>query len=206
MCVQYLPTSNKAWVKSKFNLELPDSPILDIFPAQSSPIILQSHTSHRTAIGFAKFGLLPNWAKDSSFGKMTYNARIETVSTKPSYRKAWKRRQFGLVLADAFYEPNYQSGKSVRQAIRSKNSEPLAIASIWDTWTDNKTGELTTSFSMLTINADEHPFMKQFHKPEEEKRTIVPLSPELHVQWLSATTDEAYALLITENMVELCMV
>ena len=206
MCVQYLPTSNKVWIKNKFNLDLPVSPIVDVFPTQSSPIILRSHTSHRTAIGIARFGLLPKWAKDASFGKMTYNARIETVSTKPSYSKAWKNRQFGLVLADAFYEPNYQSGKSVRQAIRSKNSEPLAIACIWDTWTDNQTGELTTSFSMLTINADEHPFMKQFHKPEEEKRTIVPLRPEFQDQWLSAKNDEAYALLITENMVELCLV
>ncbi len=205
MCVQYLPTSNATWVKSKFNLDLPSSPVIDIYPTQSSPIILRSHTSHRTAIGLARFGLLPVWAKDPSFGKKTYNARIETVSEKPSYRKAWQRRQFGLVLADAFYEPNYQTGKAVRQAIRSKNFEPLAIASIWDTWADIDTGELITSFSLLTINANDHPLMNQFHKPEDEKRTIVPLRVDLFSNWLSATTEEALDLLKTENMVELCM-
>ena len=205
MCVQYLPTSNATWVKSKFNLDLPSSPVVDIFPTQSSPIILRSHTSHRTAIGLARFGLLPVWAKDPSFGKKTYNARIETVSEKPSYRKAWESRRFGLVLADAFYEPNYQTGKAVRQAIRSKNFEPLAIASIWDTWADIDTGELITSFSLLTINANDHPLMNQFHKPEDEKRTIVPLRVDLFSNWLSATTEEALDLLKTENMVELCM-
>ena len=203
MCVQYLPTSNATWVKKKFNLDLPTSQIVDIFPTQSSPVILRSQISHRTAIGLARFGLLPVWAKDSSFGKKTYNARVETVSEKPSYRKAWKNRQFGLVLADAFYEPNYQTGKSVRQAIRAKNFEPLAIASIWDTWTEIDTGELITSFSLLTINADEHPLMNQFHKPGEEKRTIVPLRIEFCDQWLSATTDEAFELLSTNNMDEL---
>jgi putative SOS response-associated peptidase YedK len=205
MCVQYLPTSNATWVKNKFNLDLPSSPVVDIFPTQSSPIILRSHTSQRTAIGLARFGLLPVWAKDPSFGKKTYNARIETVSEKPSYRKAWESRRFGLVLADAFYEPNYQTGKAVRQAIRSKNFEPLAIASIWDTWADIDTGELITSFSLLTINANEHPLMRQFHKPEDEKRTIVPLRVDLFSNWLSATTEEALELLKTENMVELCM-
>jgi hypothetical protein len=205
MCVQFLPTSNAAWVKNKFNLDLPSNPIVDIFPTQSSPVILRSHTSHRTAIGLARFGLLPVWAKDPSFGKKTYNARVETVSEKPSYRKAWKNRQFGLVLAEAFYEPNYQTGKSVRQAIRAENFEPLAIASIWDTWTDINTGELITSFSLLTMNAHEHPLMNQFHKPEDEKRTVVPLRTALFNDWLSATTEEALELLKIENMVELCV-
>ena len=205
MCVQFLPTSNAAWVKNKFNLDLPSNPIVDIFPTQSSSVILRSHTSQRTAIGLARFGLLPVWAKDPSFGKKTYNARVETVSEKPSYRKAWKNRQFGLVLAEAFYEPNYQTGKAVRQAIRAENFEPLAIASIWDTWTDINTGELITSFSLLTMNADEHPLMNQFHKPEDEKRTVVPLRTALFNDWLSATTEEALELLKIENMVELCV-
>jgi putative SOS response-associated peptidase YedK len=205
MCVQYLPTSNAAWVKSKFNLDLPSSQVVDIFPTQSSPLILQSHSSKRTAIGMARFGLLPVWAKDLSFGKKTYNARVETVDKKPSYCKAWKKRQFGLVLADVFYEPHYQTGKALRQGICAENFEPLAIASIWDTWTDIDTGELITSFSLLTINADEHPLMNQFHKPEDEKRTIVPLRMELFNKWLSATTEEAFKLLKIDSMVELCM-
>jgi putative SOS response-associated peptidase YedK len=37
---------------------------------------------------------------------------------------------------------------------------PFGIASIWDTWTDPASGELVTSFSMLTVNADEHPLMR----------------------------------------------
>jgi hypothetical protein len=29
---------------------------------------------------------------------------------------------------------------------------------------------------MLTINADDHPFMRQYHKPEDEKRMVVILN------------------------------
>ena len=205
MCVQYLPTSNESWVKKKFQLDLPSSALGDVFPCQESPLILRSHLSLRTAIGLARFGLIPQWANDSGFGKKTYNARVETVHQKPSYRKAWERRQYGLVLADAFYEPIYQSGKAIRQAVQSENKEPLAIASIWDTWRDINTKKLITSFSFLTINAEKHPLMSRFHRTDEEKRTIVPLRSDLFDQWLSATTSDAFKLLNTENMVKLCI-
>jgi hypothetical protein len=29
---------------------------------------------------------------------------------------------------------------------------------------------------MLTINADDHPFMRHYHKPEDEKRMVVILN------------------------------
>jgi hypothetical protein len=44
---------------------------------------------------------------------------------------------------------------------------------------------------MLTVNADEHPVMKQFHKANDEKRTPVILAPSQFHQWLSA--DQAVA-------------
>jgi len=43
------------------------------------------------------FGLVPHWGDPVKLSRMTYNARTETVSEKPSFRNAWKRRQFGLI-------------------------------------------------------------------------------------------------------------
>jgi hypothetical protein len=48
---------------------------------------------------------------------------------------------------------------------------------------------------MLTINAASHPFMKRFHKPEDEKRTVVPMRAELFHSWLNATPKTALELL-----------
>jgi len=39
---------------------------------------------------------------------------------------------------------------------------------------------------MLTINADEHPLMRDFHKPAEEKRMVVILPESSYEAWLSA--------------------
>ena len=203
MCVQYLTTVNVDWVKTHFDLELPTTHAHDVFPTYPGAIILKSHNTQRTAIGLARFGLIPSWAKDDAFGRKTYNARAETVSEKPSYKAAWGKRHYALVLADAFYEPSYETGKAVRTSIRQMNHEPMAIAAIWDTWTEPATGELIASFSMLTINADDHPLMKRLHKPEDEKRTVVPLKPELFKDWLNATPETAQELLSLNSIPEL---
>ena len=205
MCVQYLTTINTDWVKTHFDLDLPASSAHDVFPTYPGPIILKSHNTDRTAIGMARVGLLPSWAKEETFGRKTYNARAETVAEKPSYRHAWTKRHYALVLADAFYEPCYESGKAVRTAIKQINQDPMAIASIWDTWTEPETGELIVSFSMLTIEAGAHPVMNRMHKPEDEKRTVVPLRPELFDAWLNATPEDAQSLLQLSSIPELAI-
>jgi putative SOS response-associated peptidase YedK len=59
------------------------------------------------------------------------------------------------------------------------------------------------SFSMLTVNADAHPVMCQFHKPADEKRTPVIIAPELHAAWLGADPAKAAELMRWEHMPEL---
>src|SRR5450759_4915544 len=50
-----------------------------------------------------RWGLVPFWAKDVSIGRRLINARAETVSTKPAFRRAFARRRC-LLPADGFYE------------------------------------------------------------------------------------------------------
>lgn len=47
--------------------------------------------------------------------------------------------------------------------------EPMAIAGLWSSWRSPK-GDLVYSYTMLTINADDHPLMRLFHKPADEMR------------------------------------
>ena len=59
-----------------------------------------------------------------------------------------------------------------------------------------KIGEqIIRSMTMLTINADDHPFMSQFHKPKDEKRSIVVIEPEHLKDWLNMTHESAFELL-----------
>ena len=161
---------------------------------------MKSQQSGRVACGLARFGLIPAWAKDEKISRHTYNARCETVAEKPSFRMAWRKRQFCLILADNFYEPNYATGKAVRWRIQTQEPNPFGIAGIWEKWTDPVTGELVVSFSMLTVNADEHEVMRKFHKPEDEKRTPVIIRQENYIQWLGADVTNATQMLSRAGM------
>ena len=139
---------------------------------------------------------MPHWAEvKKKFGLRTYNARSETVHEKPSYRKAWSERRFGLVIIESFYEPSWETGKAVRWRIKRADTQPVAVASIWERFIDKETGEIIFSFSMLTVNANGHPVMKHFHKPEDEKRSVVVLNEHEYLPWLNADTNQARSML-----------
>ena len=204
MCINFTPTRKSSWVKAQFGVELPasDYPV-EAYPGYGAPIVVKSHNTDRVACGLAKFGLIPSWAKDSKISRHTYNARSETVREKPSFRQAWKQRRYAIAILDNFYEPSYVSGKAERWRIELESQDPFGIASLWDTWTDPSTGELVTSFTMLTVNADSHPVMKQFHKRGDEKRTPVVLNTDQFNQWLGADDAQAMGMMNWEKMPEL---
>ena len=78
--------------------------------------------------------------------------------------------------------------------IHREDNEPFTVAALYEIV---KIGEqIIRSMTMLTINADNHPFMSQFHKPEDEKRSIVVIEPEHLKDWLNMTHESAYKLLL----------
>ncbi len=137
-----------------------------------------------------QFGLLPFWAKDRKLGRWTYNARSETAADKPSFKNAWKHAQHCIVPATAIYEPDWRSGKAIPTRIGRADGGLLGIAGLWECWKSPE-GETIHSFSMLTVNADDHDFMRNYHKPKDEKRMVVILPNGLHDDWLNASPSEA---------------
>ena len=197
MCSNFQPIikTHNTWVKQHFNCELPQEEWRpETYPTYPAPFVYLDNGKPKCEL--AQFGLVPHWATDKKkFGLRTYNARSETVHEKPSYRTAWKERRFGLVLMESFYEPSWETGKAVRWRIKRSDGQPIAVASIWERIIDKETGEVIFSFSMLTINADGHEVMKHFHKPEDEKRSIIVLKETEYQEWLHANHDQARKLL-----------
>lgn len=128
----------------------------------------------------------------------TMNARAESLGEKRSFSGAWKRLQLCLVPCEAFYEPCYETGKAVRWRIGMAADEPFAIAGLWREW-DEANGEggsqaksHAVSFTMVTVNAAQHPVMSRFHKPGDETRSVVIVPPDEYENWLTCrSTDEA---------------
>ena len=196
MCSNYTPISDNSehLIKEHFDCSLPDTPWRnETYPTYSAPFVYLENGKPKCDL--AEFGLRPFWAKDKRFGTKTYNARSETVADKPSYKNAWAKQQFGLCLMNNFYEPNWETGKAVRWGIKRTDLKPIAVASIWERFVDKETGKIILSFSLLTINADHHPVMKHFHKPNDEKRSIVVLQDNDYTKWLNASHNQARDLL-----------
>lgn len=61
----------------------------------------------------------------------------------------------------------------------------MGIAGLWATW-KSPSGEVVPSYTMLTINADDHAFMRNYHKPQDEKRMVVILNEQDYDAWLQA--------------------
>src|SRR6266567_973640 len=57
----------------------------------------------RRELRVVRWGLVPWWAKDVSIGSRLINARSETVSEKPAFKRAFVRRRC-LLPADGYYE------------------------------------------------------------------------------------------------------
>ena len=188
MCADYTP-SRKEQIEESFKtgyplLNLPP----EAWPGYMAPILRGSHDAlGELEVAPAMFGMVPHWA-GHKLARQTYNARTETVASKPSFRSAWKRKQFCIIPAANFFEPNYETGKPVRWRIERADGGPVAIAGIWE----YRPADQLLSFSMLTINADGHPLMQRFHKPDDEKRIVMILDPEHYKGWLdgSLVTEE----------------
>lgn len=197
MCAAYTPARRDV-LASHFGADPRDFPIVPhAYPGSMAPIVRRSFdnpaSGQREAVS-AMFGMVPDWA-DLKLARQTYNSRSETTAIKPSFRHAWKERQFCVIPVSAIYEPCYESGRAVRWEISHREGLPLGIAGIWERRTaPGGVGELL-SFSMLTVNADGDPLMQRFHRPTDEKRSVVFLHPQQYDDWLGASLQAAPELL-----------
>lgn len=197
MCSNYKSVTRLEILATNFgvsaaNARMPDDLVAEVWPLKLAPFIRLDEKGRRF-VEAGQFGLLPHFAKEVAYGRKTYNARSETVASKPSFRDAWKRGQRCIIPAEKIYEPNYETGKPVRWAIEHASGKPMGIAGIY---TDHPTlkhqsGVPVLSFAMLTVNADGHPVFMRMHAPEDEKRMVVILSPDDYDSWLTCSTDEA---------------
>jgi len=106
------------------------------------------------------------------------------VHKLPSFKPAWAAGQRCIIPTEAVFEPNYESGQAVRWRIYQEADVPFGIAGIYRRWKEPQGGPALFTFTMITVNADTHPFYKRFHKPGEEKRMPIFLDKEQYGPWL----------------------
>jgi putative SOS response-associated peptidase YedK len=131
----------------------------------------------------------------------TFNARSETVRTKPAFRLSIKSKRC-LVPVDGFFEWRDFEKKKYPYFIRLKGQSPFALAGIWDSWKDQATGEVVETFSILTTQAN--PMMEKIHNTKKRMPVILRKEDEQRYLDPGATSEEIDSMLnpYDENLME----
>lgn len=193
MCSHYQALKDPERYRHHFGVEPPqDMGKADMWPGYLGTMVRRHPQAEvgnpavptREALA-ALFGLLPPWSLDTHITRHTYNARSETVATRPSFRVAFKQAQHCIVPVGAFYEPDWRSGRPIPTRIERADGQPMGVAGLWSAWKSPQ-GQVVYSFTLLTLNASEHPLMRLFHQPADEKRMPVILPEDRYDAWLQA--------------------
>lgn len=153
-----------------------------------------------------RYSLTPAWAKTPKVKWATYNARMNRPNDKTGngleyiYDVATWREPFAkyhcLVPMNEFKESCYEgeaSGHIVKFV--PKKTSLLFAAGIYSDWVDPPTGEILSTFAVITTEPDE------YIKNVGHDRSPVFLTPDTGVTWLSAFKNgkEAYEFLAAEH-------
>jgi len=187
MCGRYSFSTTREKIVEELDVT-PDGQLtfsFNIAPTHPAYVIT---TENPQAMDKLNWGLLPHWSKDGKLTGKLINARIEGITTKPSFRMAIRKRRC-LVLADSFYEWRKEGRKKIPYRIAPKDGKLLVLAGIWEIW-KSPAGEEVRTFSILTTDANNdvnnlHNRMPLFF-PNKEQQDL----------WLSdLSLDEVQALL-----------
>lgn len=191
MCSNYQPVTRSDRLLKFFGATREkDEPSVDTWPTGLAPMIrLAEDGSGNKRVEDGVFGLLPHFAKEIAAGRRTYNARSETIATLPSYRLSWKKG------CAASFQQKASTSRDMRVALpcagasRFRSARPWALLA--STPWKHQDGRTLFTFSMITVNADGHPVMQRFHRPDDEKRMVVILHPEDYDAWLTCSVEQA---------------
>ncbi|MEI6701048.1 MAG: SOS response-associated peptidase [Actinomycetota bacterium] len=185
------PTSLARLLDANLGVALQDElfvPRWNLPPTVPLPGLLNAPNGSGRVLSQFRWGLLPSWAKDRSFASRTFNARSETVATKPSFRSAFTTRHL-LVPVDGYFEWT-TTGPVLKEPhyISRIDGKPALLAGLWEEWRDPEAPEGTSGIvrtcTVLTrpANAD----VAHLHD-----RMPVIVEDDSIDRWLTATGDEA---------------
>lgn len=164
-------------------------PRYNLAPTQTAAVLARNAEGQLEVKGL-RWGLIPAWAKDTKIGTSGINARVETVSEKPMFRAAFKKRRCIVPMSGYFEWKKLDDGTKQPYFIHAPDRVVLLCAGLWEAWKpkDDSDAEWLRTFAVLTgepgkVSGDIH------------DRQPVILPPERLGAWLDGTPDDASAAL-----------
>lgn len=175
MCGRFALTASEAEIVDHFNLQttLSMRPRYNIAPGDTIPAILSLGK-----LEFFQWGFIPGWRKCEMGNEPQrfINARIESVSEKPSFKRAFKTQRC-LIPANGYFEWKLIGKKKQPYYVFPDNKAILGLAGIWDAWFSPE-GVKCETVAILTQPASES--LLTLHE-----RMPVIISKSDYLQWLN---------------------
>ena len=148
------------------------------YHAYSLPSMPVVCSDRGTGIRLFRWGLIPSWVGDESEANdimlKTFNARSETISSKPAFRDSFESRRC-LVPVRGFFEWQHLGGRKIPWYISLRGAEVFSLAGIWDSWTVQG-GMTLNTFSVVTTRANA--LMEEIHNTKKRMPVILPSAAE----------------------------
>nr|WP_317451571.1 SOS response-associated peptidase [Methylobacter psychrophilus] len=162
-----------------FSLQrLPDyQPDYNIPPGQKIIAVVRLEDGSNKAVNL-HWGLIPSWSKDRKISSHLINARVETLTEKPSFRKAYQQRRC-LIPATGFFE--WQITEAGKQPFHIHQPEYalLAFAGLWEHWECQQ--ETVYSCTIITTAANAK------IAPVHDRMPVI-ITPDFYNRWLDKKT------------------
>lgn len=160
------------------------------YNAHSLPELpVAGHFNNEFSIRLLKWGLIPGWVREEDqageIRYMTFNARAETLASKPSFKQSFKNRRC-IIPVRGFYEWQDRETGKVPWYIFLPGSEIMMLAGLHDTWRHPLEGSEVNTFTIITTRANK--LLSEIHNTKRRMPLI--LQEEKAAKWLEHETGE----------------
>ena len=174
MCARYLMTFPRHALQKRFGVK-GDSAAAQIRTgyniSPSSTVVSVIIVEGERRLVALRWGLIPSWSKDEKIASRTINAKAETLSSKPSFAAAYKKRRC-MIPANGFYEWRAISGKKTPYLISLKDNGLFGFAGLYEGW-KAPDGSILETCTVITTEPNElikpiHDRMPAIVAPDDE--------------------------------------
>jgi putative SOS response-associated peptidase YedK len=180
MCGRFTHRYIWAEIQRLYRLTSPASnvqPSYNVCPTDTVNVVTSIEDT-RVSAAYA-LGLTPRWWSKPLKELMrlsTFNARVETVTTKPFFREAFKRTRC-IIPASGYYEWQDTPGGKQPHYFTRTDGQVISFAGLRDEWKDRATGETMKSCTMIIT--EPNAMVAEVHD-----RMPVVLEPHQFTPWL----------------------
>ena len=142
------------------------------------------------------WGLIPSWTRSledaNEIRLKTLNARSESVESKPSFSSSFATRRC-IIPVRGFYEWQHVGREKIPWYIYRTDGNIMSLAGLFDEWTENSTGEIYSTFTIVTTDANQ--LMSEIHNTKKRMPAILEKDSEAAWLDLSVPASDARQLL-----------